>query len=462
MKLTLSPSNHFHFLGIGGSGMSALAAYLLDMGCTVSGTDIKESPVTTFLKEKGAKIFIGHKISNLDGAQVLVVSSAISDDNPEVVVAKRQGMFILRRAEMLSYLMDYCENRIAIAGTHGKTTTTACVTHLFRAAALVPHVIVGSGMRNGGRNYAVGKSQHFIAEADESDGSFLVLHPNCCVVTNLEEDHMNHFKTRDVLIDSFRRFIQGVVSRKGLAVLNGDDPVLRALATEFDSKYICLTGLSEGLDVRAEAITFGDKGSAFTIVTKAGDRVEVTLPLFGTHNVYNALSSFAVARYYDLPIEDLKKGLETFQGTSRRLDVVGEMRGITVYDDYGHHPTEIQVTVAGLKQSLNRRIVCVFQPHRYSRTKDLFDEFSTSFSDADCVILTEIYSANEAPIPGVSSKTLVDLIASKGHKDVRYLPKKDVVEVLVKELRAGDVVITMGAGDIGAIGYDLVSELKGK
>lgn len=461
MELILSPSNHFHFLGIGGAGMSALAAYLLDKGCTVSGTDIKSTSVTDFLKQKGATVFIGHKVSNLDGAQVLVVSSAISNDNPEVIVAKRMGMFILKRAEMLSYLMDYCDHRIAVAGTHGKTTTTAFITHLFREAGLLPHVIVGSLMRNGGRNYEVGHSPYFVAEADESDGSFLALHPNCAVVTNLEEDHMNYFKTREVLVESFRKFIQRVVERKGVAVLNGDDPILRVLALDFDSQHICLTGFAEGLAVRAENVVMSANGSTFTIVTKDGARLDVSLPLLGLHNVYNALSAFAVARYYDLPVEALKKGMATFQGTARRLDIVGEVKGITVYDDYGHHPTEIQVTLSGLKQGLKRRMVCVFQPHRYTRTQDLFREFSSSFSDADSVILTDIYSANETPIDGISSESLVQLISENGHPNAKYMPKEDVVAYLSQKLSAGDVVITMGAGDINTVGQDLVSALKG-
>jgi UDP-N-acetylmuramate--alanine ligase len=421
------------------------------MGCTVSGTDIKESAATTFLKEKGATIYIGHKVSNLDCAQVLVVSSAISDDNPEVVVAKRQGMFILRRAEMLSYLMDYCEHRIAIAGTHGKTTTTACVTHLFRAASLVPHVIVGSGMRNGGHNYAVGTSQHFIAEADESDGSFLVLHPNCCVVTNLEEDHMNHFKTRDVLIDSFRKFIQGVVGRKGLAVLNGDDPVLRALASEFDPQYICLTGLSEGFDVRAEAVSFDGKGSHFTIVTKTGETVDISLPLFGTHNIYNALSSFAVAKYYGLASEDLKTGLETFQGTARRLDIVGDVNGIMVFDDYGHHPTEIRAVLATARQTAHRRIVTVFQPHRYTRTKLCWSEFLTCFRDTDELILLPVYAASEDPIPGVDSASLSYAIQQSMGSSIK-VGITDTIESAAERvlsiLQPGDLVLTLGAGSV--------------
>lgn len=462
MKLILTPSNHFHFLGIGGAGMSALAAYLLDKGCTVSGTDIKKSATTDFLESKGATVFIGHKVSNLDGAQVLVVSSAIQDDNPEVVVAKKLGVFILRRAEMLSYLMDYCANRVAVAGTHGKTTTTAFITHLFRAASLTPHVIVGSGMRNDGKNYAVGTSPYFIAEADESDGSFLCLHANCCVVTNLEEDHMNYFKTREVLIDSFRKFIHGVVSRKGLAVLNGDDPNLRKLASEFDSDYICLTGVTHQQDVWAEHVEFDGKGSSFTIVTKADERLDVQIPMFGMHNVYNALTAFAVARHYGLSFDALKQGLATFKGTARRLDIVGEENGILVFDDYGHHPTEIQVTLSGLKKGLGRRIVCVFQPHRYSRTKDLFGEFSVAFSDADSVVLTDIYSANEEPITGISSEGLVHLIRSNSHPDARCIAKDLVAEVLANELQPGDVVVTMGAGDIGSVGYALVEKLKEK
>lgn len=462
MKLTFSPSNHFHFLGIGGAGMSALAAYLLDMGCKVSGTDLKRSASTDFLESKGATVFIGHKVSNLDGAQVLVVSSAIQDENPEVVVAKKMGIFMMRRAEMLSYLMDYCEHRIAVAGTHGKTTTTAFVTHLFRAAQVEPHVIVGSGMRGDGRNYAVGKAPYFVAEADESDGSFLCLHANCCIVTNLEEDHMNYFKTRDVLIDSFRKFIHGVVSRKGLAVLNGDDPNLRQLASEFDPGSICLTGVVQHDDVWAENIVFDGKGSSFTIVTRQGETLPVQVPMFGMHNVYNALSAFAVARHFGLDVTLVKNGLATFKGTARRLDIVGDVNGITVFDDYGHHPTEIQVTLAGLKNGLKRRIVCVFQPHRYSRTKDLLVEFSVSFSDADSVILTDIYSANEAPIPGISSEGLALLIRSQAHQDARCVTKDLVAQTLVNELQPGDVVVTMGAGDVGGVGYQLVELLKEK
>jgi UDP-N-acetylmuramate--alanine ligase len=461
MSLKLSPTKTIHFLGIGGSGMSPLAGYLLERGWKVSGTDISESATTTALKDKGAILFHEHAISNLDNVQLVVISTAIKDDNIELQYAKKQGLHVMRRAEMLDYLMGYCDTRIAVAGTHGKTTTSGFVSKMLFDCDQDPHFVVGSVVVDFDSSYRTSPGSIFVAEADESDGTFLSLHPTHAVITNLEEEHMAYFETFDNLFDHFRRFMVSVRSRDGLVVYNGDDQHLQTLASEFDSPEFISYGLGEENCFRATNISFSTQGAAFDCEHNGNVLGHVQLAQFGIHNVHNALGTIALGISMGLDHKQVFEGVGAFSGTCRRMQFIGEHNDIRVYDDYGHHPTEINTTLNGVKESLKNRLVCIFQPHRFTRTRDLLGEFASAFSAADILIITDIYAAGEAEISGISSSVLANMATAQQEGSVFFVANKDAVpEFLNSKLQAGDIVVTMGAGDITHVSRALVSNLK--
>lgn len=461
MSLKLSPTKTIHFLGIGGSGMSPLASYLLARGWKVSGTDISVSDTTKSLTEMGAVIFHEHAITNLDNVQLVVISTAIQDDNVELQYALKQGLHVMRRAEMLDYLMGYCDTRVAIAGTHGKTTTSGFVSKMLFECDQDPHFIVGSMVVDFDASFRISNGSLFVAEADESDGSFLSLHPTHAVITNLEEEHMAYFKTFDNLFDHFRRFMVSIRSRDGWVIYNGDDQHLVCLAEEFNSPNFVSYGLDESCDFRAVNISFSPRGVSFDCEHNGKVIGRANLSQFGMHNVYNALGTIALGVSMGLSDSDVLAGVGAFSGTRRRMQFIGEHHGIRVFDDYGHHPTEINTTLNGVKESLKNRLVCVFQPHRYTRTRDHLGEFSSAFGAADMLVITDIFPAGETPISGISSKVLATMATAQQDGDVFFVSNKDEIPNFLKsKLKEGDIVVTMGAGDITYVSRALVSALK--
>ena len=463
MKLRLSSKKTIHFLGIGGSGMSPIAHYLLDKGWKVSGTDVTPSEITHSLEKKGATLFYEHSISNLDDVQLIVKSSAIKEDNIELKYAEKQGLIILKRAEMLDYLMGYVSEKIAVAGTHGKTTTSAMVATMLSYSQKDPHFIIGSTLTEFEASFRVGNSNYFVAEADESDGSFLSLHPNWGIITNIEEEHMAYFNSEARLLDHFRRFIEGICNRNGEVMINGDDPKLRELKTTFKKNSIYTYGLDKKNDLCAKNIQYAAEGISFDCFQQDGHSFPVSLPAFGLHNVYNALATVSLGKSLGLKITDIQAGLTAFQGTSRRLQKIGCINNIHIFDDYGHHPTEISTTLSGLKNSLKNRLICVFQPHRYTRTRDLLGDFASAFSLSDIVVITDIYAAGEEKISGITGDVLAHLVKSRHGKEVMFIAdKSDVPSYLKNILKPKDVVVTMGAGDIHNVSKQLVQVLEEK
>ncbi|MSR88275.1 MAG: UDP-N-acetylmuramate--L-alanine ligase [Candidatus Margulisbacteria bacterium] len=459
--MEISRHKTLHFIGIGGSGMSAIARVLVEMGYKVSGSDLKENSNTIRLRDMGAKIFLRQDSRNLREADVVVVSTAIPEDNAEYAYAKQEKLTILRRAEMLNFLMVQFKQRIAVAGTHGKTTTTSMIARLLVSLQQHPTYVIGGELTDYGSNASFGDSPYFVAEADESDGSFLMLHPTIAVLTNIEAEHMEHYKSFDKLKEAFRQFMQGVLDRNGYLILNKDDVVLSELSVNFPEDKVSYYSLDTSSDLMAKDIVHTPQGVRYTVVLEGKVQGEVLLQVFGRHNVYNSLAVIALGLREGFFLEEIKTGLNIFCGAKRRFQFIGEHADIQIYDDYGHHPTEIMATLAAAKSSLGRRVVCVFQPHRYSRTRDLLEEFPVSFLDADLVVITEIYSANEKKINELSGKLIIDKMQASEQKKAFFVPRKsDVVPELLPKLLPGDVVFTMGAGDIYTVGKELLMQLK--
>lgn len=445
-----SKIRRIHMVGIGGAGMSGIAEVLLSEGYEISGSDMAESSVVRQLRELGATVAVGHAAENVGDVQVLVKSTAIADDNPEVVEARRRGIPVIPRAEMLAELMRLRQG-VAIAGTHGKTTTTSLTASIFDTAGLDPTVIIGGRLNVYGANAHLGSGDYLIAEADESDGSFLCLLPIVNVVTNVDDDHMDHYRNREALDDAFVRFMNKVPFY-GLNIVCGDDPGVRALLPRV-KRPVATYGFAEGNDLRAEALECGPR-SRFA-VWQGGRRLgEVTLPQPGRHNILNALAAIGAALVADIPFAVCAGGLEGFRGVGRRFEFRGERDGVTVVDDYGHHPAEIEATLRAAREVFpGRRIVAAFQPHRFSRTQAHFGEFCKVFELADALLLTEIYAASEKPIPGVSGQSLAEGIRQVCGTPMRYYRTLDELRgALDDELKPGDVLLTLGAGSITRIG----------
>ncbi len=438
-----------HFVGIGGIGMSGIAEVLLNLGYVVSGSDLSESAITRRLREIGATISIGHSAANIEGAEVLVTSSIIRPDNPEVVAARERFIPVIPRAEMLAELMRMKKFGIAIAGTHGKTTTTSMIATILGAANFDPTVVVGGRLDSiGGSNARLGEGDYLVAEADESDGSFLLLSPTIGVVTNIDPEHMDYYTGLEHLKKTFEIFINKIPFY-GLMVLCIDHENVQALLPKMHKRYVTY-GLSPQADLTAEDIRFDGFDTHFAVVhARQGRLGEVRISMPGLHNVYNALAAVAVGLELEIPFDRIAGALAGFTGPHRRFHRIADVGGVLVIDDYGHHPAEVKATLTAAKSAFDRRIVAAFQPHRYSRTRDRYDEFLTAFNEADVLVVTEIYAASEKPIEGVTAKKLADGIRACGHRHVIFEPDRAQLAVLLADLaQPGDIVLTLGAGDI--------------
>ena len=455
----LHKKHKIHFVGIGGIGMSGIAEVLLNSGYAVSGSDLLESDATRRLRSLGARVFVGHEEDNLaNDPSVVVISTAVKYSNPEVLEARRRHIPVIPRAEMLAELMRM-KYGVAVAGSHGKTTTTSMIAAVLSGAGLDPTLVIGGRVRMFGTNAKMGEGEILVAEADESDGSFLLLSPIIAVVTNIDREHMDFHQTMERLHESFLAFINKIPFY-GLAVLCVDDTAVRGLIPKVRKRFVTY-GLSPEADFSARELDPTPSGIDF-LVTHRGEALgKLRLHLPGRHSVTNALAAVAVAHELEIPFSRVAEGLDAFPGIHRRFEVKGEPGGILVIDDYGHHPTEIRATIGAIRDSWKRPLTVIFQPHRFTRTKDLFDEFLTAFEGADRLVLTEVYAAGEDPISGANGEALYQAIKRKGHLDVEFIPdKNDIVARLATELASGDVALTLGAGDIFKIGEALVDRLK--
>ncbi len=450
-------SERYHFIGIGGAGMSALARVLTTCGETVTGSEMADSATRIALeRELGVTIPVGHRAENLGDATLVVASAAIKDANPEMVAARQKGVPVISRAEMLGRVMDLYSDRIAVSGTHGKTTTSAMLSVLLEDAGLDPTALIGGDVAGWGTNARVGRGDAFVAEACEAYGSFLHLHPTISILTNVEADHLDYYVTFENVLAAFRQFL-GETTR--LAVLNADDPNTETIRDAAAGKVVTF-GLSAEADVRGEQIA--GSGNAFRVFANDGDLGVVALNVPGIHNVRNALAVIAVALELGVAFDRIVQGIAKFTGTGRRFERLGDTsRGVSIVDDYAHHPTEIQATLAAARTAFpDRRIVAVFQPHLPSRTRDLMDEFAASFADADLVVLTGIYLSREHAIPGLDGGTLAAKVAANlGTDRVTYIENKaDIPAKIAPLLKSGDVLFTLGAGDIRAAGEALLAK----
>ena len=454
-----------HFVGIGGIGMSGIAEVLMNLGYTVQGSDASDNANVKRLREKGAKVFVGHDGKHVDGADVLVVSSAIKRDNPELVAAREKRLPVVRRAEMLAELMRL-QSCVAVAGTHGKTTTTSMVAALFDAGKLDPTVINGGIINAYGTNARVGAGNWMVVEADESDGTFLKLPADIAIVTNIDAEHLDHFKTFANVQDAFRNFIENVPFY-GFAVMCTDHPIVQRLVGRIEDRRIITYGENPQADVRLVNLDNEGGQSIFSVLfrDRAGKTVhtidKLVLPMPGRHNALNATSAIAVAHELGISDEMIRKALADFGGVKRRFTRAGEWNGVTIIDDYGHHPVEIAAVLKAARESTKGQVIAVVQPHRYTRLQSLFEPFSTCFNDADAVIVADVYSAGEAPIDGVDKDHLVAAVRARGHRQVLPLPGPEKLASIVKGLaKPGDYVVLLGAGNITQWAYALAGELK--
>jgi UDP-N-acetylmuramate--alanine ligase len=449
---------HIHFVGIGGIGMSGIAEVLLNLGYKVSGSDLRESDTTERLRALGGEIMIGHRLENVGSPHVVVISSAVKSDNVEVAAAREKQVPVIPRAEMLAELMRL-KYGVAIAGAHGKTTTTSMVATVLAAGGIDPTVVIGGKLNSLGSNAKLGQGEFLVAEADESDGSFLRLSPTVAVVTNIDAEHLDHYRDIDEIKEAFLAFINKVPFY-GVAILCLDEKHIQSLIPRVHKRYLTY-GMSSQADYHALDATLLPLGSRFRVANHSGDLGWFELSVPGLHNVSNSLAAIAVARELEVDIEVIRKALKEFSGVHRRFEVKGEARGVLVVDDYGHHPTEVRATLAAAKASSGRRTVCVFQPHRYTRTKHLLEEFFTAFNEADRVIIMDIYAAGEQPIPGITGRAVYEGIKRYGHKDAAYLSGRDeVVGHLLSSLREGDLLLTLGAGDVWKVGEAVLERLR--
>jgi UDP-N-acetylmuramate--alanine ligase len=452
-----------HFVGIGGIGMSGIAEVLCNLGYTVTGSDLKDSETTLRLKELGIRVYIGHKAQNIDDAHVLVMSSAVSNDNPEVIEARKRSIPVIPRAEMLAELARL-KYGILVAGAHGKTTTTSLISTILAHGGLDPTVVIGGRLKATGSNVRLGQGKFLVAEADESDGSFLKLSPTIAVVTNIDREHMDFFRTMDSLKEAFISFMNKVPFY-GVSIVCIENEHLRRILPHIHRRYLTY-GLNHEAELRAENIRKGFMSVSFEVIYKDKNIGNFELPAPGIHNVLNSLAAIAVALVLKLEVSIIKDALKRFSGIQRRFEFKGEVNGIKIFDDYGHHPSEIRATLRAAKDGLinsheTGRLFVLFQPHRYTRTKDLMDDFSSSFNDADSLVLLDIYSAGEKPIEGVSSATLVEKIKKAGYGGVLY-PKnrEEAIGLIISNMRRGDIFLTLGAGDVWKIGDEIFSRLK--
>ncbi len=451
---------HVHFIGVGGIGMSGLAEILRTLEFDVSGSDLREGENTRALARLGVRIDVGHRAENVRRADVIVYSSAIDPQNPEIVEARANGVPIISRAEMLAELMRV-KYGVAIAGSHGKTTTTSLVATILRAAGLDPTVVVGGRMAALGSNARLGAGDLLVAEADESDGSFLRLTPTIAVVTNIDPEHLDFYGTHEALKEAFVQFTEKVPFY-GLAVLCLDHPHVQELLPRMKRRHVTY-GLSPQADYHARAIEMKGLNSNFVAYRRNEPLGEFTLRMPGRHNVLNTLAAIAVADELEVPLDVTKQALASFNGVARRFTIVAEVSGVALVDDYGHHPAEVQATLAAARGAYPGRVIVAFQPHRYSRTELLFDEFTRAFNNADTLFLVDIYAAGEKPIPGVSAERLARGIAEHGHHAVRHVTDRAALPGEIARIaEPGDVVIALGAGDINKILPAIATELEAR
>jgi UDP-N-acetylmuramate--alanine ligase len=450
-----------HFVGIGGIGMSGIAEILLDQGFTITGSDRALSETTERLAKLGAAIYQGHAAENLAGdIDALVYSSAVPPDNPELVEARRRKIPVIRRAEMLAEVMRL-KYGIGIAGTHGKTTTTSIIGLILMEGGLDPTVIVGGRLRGlGGTNARLGHGDFIVVEADEYDRSFLSITPTIAVLTTLETDHLDCYRDLEDIKGAFVQFA-GKVPFYGFVVLCLDEPALQDIMPKLSQKKIISYGLNPQADVQAVELRPENNTVSFTVLKGGAELGRVSLHIPGKHNVQNALAAITVALELGLPFATIAAAIEKFTGVNRRWEKKGEANGISLYDDYAHHPTECKATLAGAKAGWRRRTVCVFQPHLYSRTRDFYEEFGKAFLLSDVLLVTDIYPAREEPIQGITGELIVNAAKQYGHKSVHYVPdKKNVPAFLTEMVRPGEIVILMGAGDIWKYGEQFLELLK--
>ncbi|MET4174338.1 UDP-N-acetylmuramate--alanine ligase [Bradyrhizobium sp. LA6.1] len=454
-----------HFVGIGGIGMSGIAEVLVNLGYAVQGSDASDNYNLDRLRKAGAKVSVGHKAENVDGAAVVVVSTAIKRDNPELMAARERRIPVVRRAEMLAELMRL-KSCVAIAGTHGKTTTTTMVATLLDAGGLDPTVINGGIINAYGSNARLGAGEWMVVEADESDGTFLKLPTDVAIVTNVDPEHLDHFKTFEAVQDAFRHFVENLPFY-GFAVMCIDHPVVQSLVGKIEDRRIITYGENPQADVRLVDLTPMGGGSKFKVAfrdRKTGavhEIADLMLPMPGRHNASNATAAIAVARELGVSDDAIRKAIAGFGGVKRRFTKTGEWNGVTVIDDYGHHPVEIAAVLKAARESTNGKIVAVVQPHRYTRLQSLFEEFCTCFNDADAVIVADVYAAGEAPIDGIDRDHFVAGLRAHGHREVIGLPAAPELAGIVKGLaKSGDLVVCLGAGNITQWAYALPGELK--
>ncbi len=472
-----------HFVGIGGIGMSGIAEVLINLGYPVSGSDIKRSPVTNRLKRLGATVSIGHRAQNLKDADVVVISSAIRHENPEVVSARKRGIRVIQRAEMLAEIMRLVKYSLAVAGTHGKTTTTSLLATILHAGRIDPTVIIGGQLKSLRSNAKLGYGDFMVTEADESDGSFLKLYPSVAIVTNIDPEHLDHYGTFQNCREAFVRFC-GHVPFHGLVILCGEHAETVSLSQKIDKRFV-LYGFSKTHDWNARNIDYRGTRCRFDLYRKDKkvDQIELNLP--GKHNVLNSLAAIAAAEEIGVPMSAIKKALKTFGGVRRRMEVLYKGHEIVAIDDYGHHPTEIKATLETLRHAFAGRLVVLFQPHRYTRTRDLFADFLKSFDCADRLFVTDIYAASEKPIKGVSAQKLVRALGKSRRQEtgvrsqkiekgkfkgpsvgscvgnVEYLSRgSDIEKRILSELKPCDVFLSLGAGDVTRLGHNVAKELK--
>jgi UDP-N-acetylmuramate--alanine ligase len=455
MMVTFRNFQRIHLVGIGGIGMSGIAEVLLTLGYSVSGSDTKPSTTTERLQDLGATIFEGHKASNVEGAHVVVISSAIKSENPEVVEAHKRKIPVIPRAEMLAELMRL-KYGIAVAGAHGKTTTTSMVASVLTAAHLDPTFVVGGKLNQAGTTARLGKGEYFVVEADESDRSFLYYAPVVAVVTTIDREHLDQYSSLEEIQSVFVEFVNRVPFY-GAAILCLDEPNVQAIIPSV-KRPIITYGTSTQADLVISDVSMEGLGSEFRLTYKGED-----LGMFnlihppGIHNVRNAAAAAAVALYLNVPSDLIREGLAKFTGVGRRFDIKGVVADVTVIDDYGHHPAEIRATLEAARGCKFNRLLVLFQPHRYTRTQHLWDDFCRAFNQADILVLTDIYAASESPIPGITGEALAAAIREAGHKNVHYFrTMQDGIEFLLKNARAGDAILTIGAGNVSRASSELM------
>ena len=451
--------NKVHFVGIGGAGMSALAKILVEKGYEVSGSDVKESVMTGVLRELGARIFIGQQAENVHGAEAIVVSTAIREENPEVVEAKRLGLKRLHRSDVNAYLINSCKG-IAVAGAHGKTTTTSMLGVALDYEGVSPSIIIGGEVDYLGSNAKLGKSDYLVSEADESDGTFLKYYPYVGIVTNVENDHMDHYGSMENIIKAFTQFLNQI-RPEGFGVVCFDNENIRNIVKNVNTRIISYAIDCGEADYLAANIESTVNGTSFDVMHKGEKLGQVKLHVPGRHNVLNAMAAVVTGLQLGLTVAQMAEGLTMFNGAKRRFQTKGRVNDIWVVDDYAHHPTEIATTLAAARQTQPKRLICAFQPHRYSRTQLLQKEYGSCFQGCDVLVLTDVYSAGEDPIPGIDGELLVKEVKEQTGQQAVYIQNKNEIAAYLQSIaRPGDLIMTMGAGDIVKCGEALVDLLQ--